>query len=128
MLLKRLRPHHLLCISFYEGKGYSPNFVRNMNRVVESLEDNPSIQLVSGFDCICVECPHMMNKVCDENVKVERYDKAVLSACDLKPDQILKWKELRELVFDRIIIPKKLNYICGDCQWNTICQTKQEII
>lgn len=32
-----LRPHHLLCTQAYSGKGYDEAFVRNMDRVTESL-------------------------------------------------------------------------------------------
>jgi hypothetical protein len=29
-----LRPHHGLCFQFYEGKGYSPDFIDHMEKVV----------------------------------------------------------------------------------------------
>ena len=30
-----LRPHHGLCIAFFEGKGYNQKFVENMTNVVQ---------------------------------------------------------------------------------------------
>ena len=35
----RLRGHNLLCIQGFVGKGYSPEFVDNMTRAVQSLDD-----------------------------------------------------------------------------------------
>ena len=33
----RLRPHHLLCLLSYIGRGYSPAFSANMTRVARRL-------------------------------------------------------------------------------------------
>ncbi|MDD7224175.1 MAG: DUF1284 domain-containing protein, partial [Lachnospiraceae bacterium] len=30
-----LRPHHLLCTQGYSGKGYSDDFVENMDKIVD---------------------------------------------------------------------------------------------
>ena len=41
-----IRPHHLLCLQFFEGKGYSNGFVENMTKIHnEMLSKNPYVEL-----------------------------------------------------------------------------------
>ena len=34
----RLRPHHGMCLAYFEGKGYSDDFTENMQHMLELLE------------------------------------------------------------------------------------------
>lgn len=45
----RLRPHHLLCTQGYSGKGYSTDFVDNMNAVVHRLRHVPGEKIRLTF-------------------------------------------------------------------------------
>lgn len=49
----RLRGHHLLCMLTYVGKGYSPAFVENYDRIAGRLSEGEDILLVDGPDDIC---------------------------------------------------------------------------
>jgi len=49
----RLRPHHLLCMLTYAGKGYSPAFTANMSAVVGRIAGGEPIEIVTGPDDIC---------------------------------------------------------------------------
>jgi hypothetical protein len=118
----KLRPHHVLCIYFFEGKGYSPEFVENMTDVIRTLEGTSLVQLTDSVDIICVKCPNNNQHICEHDVKVKCYDEAVLSVCQLEVGQVLEWQELSELVSKLIIRPHKLRTVCGDCEWSTLCQ------
>ena len=48
-----IRPHHLLCMLTYLGKGYTPDFVGNYTGIVKRLNAGEPIELVSGPDDIC---------------------------------------------------------------------------
>ena len=48
-----LRAHHLLCILTYVGRGYSPAFTENYDRVIARLAAGEDIALVSGPDDVC---------------------------------------------------------------------------
>lgn len=48
-----LRPHHLLCILTYVGRGYSPAFIENYDRVAARISGGEDILLVAGPDDIC---------------------------------------------------------------------------
>jgi uncharacterized protein len=50
----RLRPHHLLCMLTFAGKGYTPAFVGNFEQVASRIAaGNEAIQIVDGPDDIC---------------------------------------------------------------------------
>lgn len=119
-----LRPHHALCIQFFEGKGYSPEFVKNMATVIEHLKQDTKIMLTVGTDRICDSCPNRKEEQCNQDAKVIRYDKAVLSVCQLNEEQEYHWQEIDSKVNTLIIQPDMLHNICGDCSWFTICRRK----
>jgi uncharacterized protein len=62
----RLRPHHLLCMLSYAGRGYSPAFVANFDAVVRRLEAGEEIVVVSGADDICIPLLCEDRAHCDE--------------------------------------------------------------
>lgn len=53
-----LRPHHGLCLRFFQGKGYSDGFVANMGAIQSMLKSNPLIRLAPEMDEICRCCPN----------------------------------------------------------------------
>ena len=54
-----MRPHHLLCTQGYSGKGYSPEFVRNMDSWVEKLRNREGfrVRITFSTDSLCSCCP-----------------------------------------------------------------------
>lgn len=48
-----LRPHHLLCLLTYVGKGYNSTFVANFNAIAERIKRGEDIRIVHGPDDIC---------------------------------------------------------------------------
>ncbi len=127
MNLLHLRPHHLLCLRFFEGKGYSEDFVTRMYEVTEQLCDDPVIVLTDGCDDICVACPHREGGVCRFAQKVGLYDSRVLHCLRLKPGDRLRWQELCDQVDERILTPRKLDAICRGCQWISVCRNNQRL-
>ena len=61
-----IRPHHMLCMQFFEGKGYSDGFVASMAAIKEKLEkEDPQVEIVEGTDDVCKNCPHNMGGACE---------------------------------------------------------------
>lgn len=122
MWKNKLRPHHLLCLHFFEGKGYSDEFTANMTSVKSALEQlDPRIELVRGGDIICGSCSNNINGVCSSDEKVSRYDEAVLSLCGIDTECELSFSRLQSIVLEKIIYPHRLEEVCKDCQWSCIC-------
>jgi hypothetical protein len=122
-----LRPHHGMCFSFYEGKGYSAEFTDHMGRVIRELSEHPqtTVRLTVSADAVCAHCPNNDGGVCRSADKVRRYDKAVLDACGLKDGDELPYEEFAARVGERILDAGLRRNICGDCEWDAICTKHQ---
>lgn len=117
----KIRAHHGLCLSFFQGKGYSGAFVKNMARVKACLEKNPTICLAGGADDICAPCPNNMSGRCESEEKVTRYDREMLRRCGLAVGQTMPYRAFEERIRRDILAAGQREEICGDCQWNALC-------
>lgn len=114
-----LRPHHLLCLLFYEGKGYSESFVRNMNNVNAYLNSHSKVQilLVDGSDCICSCCPKRReNGACESLQKVERLDADVLHTFWLKIGRYYDYCKLTARI-QKMLDVRTMQKLCCECEW-----------
>ena len=93
-----------------------------MQEMLELFTKGAEVQLVMKTDEICSACPNNCEGVCEAAEKVKRYDNEVLAECGLKEGQKLAIAEFTETVEQKIIAAGKRDQICGDCQWNRICQ------
>ena len=117
-----LRPHHSLCIQFFCGNGYSPEFIKNMQNTINTLDKyDPLVYLTDKCDIICSTCPNNQNGKCISDEKVKKFDDNVLKATSLSTGSEIRWKTLRELAKKEIILKAMLPEICRDCQWLNIC-------
>ena len=122
-----LRPHHALCVRFFEGRGYSKAFIRHMASVIDSLRrDDPSVTLCNNCDIFCERCPHNTNGVCDTDEKVSGIDSRTLDLTELTFGSALPWHDFYTRAYDRIIKTGRLKEVCRDCRWLSICITKRE--
>ncbi|CAK9886789.1 MAG: hypothetical protein XXXJIFNMEKO3_03235 [Candidatus Erwinia impunctatus] len=62
----RLRPHHLLCLLTYAGKGYSRAFTRNYDTILQRIADGEAIELIEGPDDICTPLRHCNGAHCHD--------------------------------------------------------------
>lgn len=117
-----LRPHHLLCLHFFQGYGYSPGFTAHMAGLWEKLRRCPDIlvTLVPGPDPLCAHCPNLQGPECGSG-KPERYDRSVLRLCSLSPGVTMPYRTLSALVEEHILRPGRLGEVCGDCEWKEKC-------
>lgn len=80
----RLRPHHLLCMLTYVGKGYTSGFVENYDRVAARLNaGEEDIELVDGPDDICTGLLCESHAHCFNEGVVQRDEAARLSVSTL---------------------------------------------
>lgn len=124
----RIRPHHGLCFSFFQGKGYSSAFTENMQNLKEKLEENPEVILLCEADDVCTRCPCSRAGRCTDtdtglpSEKAEAYDRRVLAHLGLSEGAQMRWKDFTASLEKNILSPGKREEICGDCQWNALCR------
>lgn len=117
----RLRPHHVLCLQFFEGKGYSEAFVRHMIELTAQLADDPAVTLTEGCDAVCAACPHNCGGVCDTAEKTASFDRRALGYLGLSVGDSMPWSVLRDAARERMIAAGRLSEVCCGCQWLYIC-------
>lgn len=120
-----IRPHHILCMKAYIGKGYSQKFNENMEKVINILKENVNqqVEVVFGLDDICSKCPsNMGNGLCKSQEKVENIDLKVSKYFAIKKGKYT-YKELQNKVYSNINEDKFMD-ICKDCEWYYITNCK----
>jgi len=107
----RLRGHHLICLNFFRGYGYSRRFVERVRKVVERVERG-RIRIVSGPDDICRFCPMLRRCKVSEDL-----DEMALKLLRVKSG--VRWEEVRRRVSK--IAPVWRRIACPGCRWYKIC-------
>ena len=125
----KLRPHHLLCIQGFRGRGYSPEFVANMRAIVTQLRTRPdtTVTVVFSTDDICECCPKMLGEdVCEVNAKVKRIDQKVVDYFGLEEKEYVYGEAVAKIV--ATITPEMMDDICSDCGWHPFGSCKRKIL
>ena len=122
--LANLRPHHALCLLFFEGKGYSQGFSDNMAAFI--AKPNQMVQIMIGCDVLCQACPHNQDGFCDDEAKVKLFDQRTmnLTGIKIKANHVLQVSQLTQTVYDMILRQGLLAEVCGECEWAALCQGK----
>jgi hypothetical protein len=117
----RLRGHNLLCIQGFVGKGYSPDFVANMTRVVESLGEGAEVTVVDRPDVLCEACPNLLANGCGlhgegTEQRIVHQDRDVMKRLGIAAGDTVTWGDVAARIASRIE-PDDLDAICGACPW-----------
>ncbi|MDS0524680.1 DUF1284 domain-containing protein [Clostridium sp. SHJSY1] len=121
----KIRPHHINCIYFYRGLGYSKEFVKGMDNIVNLLkeDDNIEIKLINHCDDICENCPNKLKEqICKTNNKIKDLDELTLKEYGLKIDNSYKFSYIKRYIYKNFS-KEKFEKICKDCDWhkNKVC-------
>ena len=122
----RLRPHHLLCVLTYVGRGYSPAFTANMTAAAERLGAGEDIDIVAGPDDICAPLLDAPDPHCHRPSVLER-DRA--AARDLSGLLGFEIRTGARLVLDEDVIGRlraafashQIRSACIGCAWVDLC-------
>ena len=117
-----LRPHHGMCLAYFKGEGYSNGFTAHMAEMLKIFLQGKKIRLHVDTDEICSACPNNRDDQCESRELVLKYDTAVLEKCGLKAGEVMDFREFTDQVQNRILEPERRKEICGNCQWNSICE------
>ena len=115
----KLRPHHVCCLRFFEGKGYSPAFTENAAAVLQTLKRKNTFTVVAGADDLCRACP-FSGKTCAFHEKTDRYDALAAKKLGLASGGVYEIGALWQNVNAALV-----NEICADCEWAYICANER---
>ena len=117
-----IRPHHLLCLQFFEGKGYSEEFVENMTEIHRTLHsENPTVIITEGVDDLCRKCPNSENGKCVKESSICENDNRTLEALNIKVNDRMKWNSINSEVKEKILDKHLVKDVCRTCRWSVIC-------
>ena len=122
--MKRLRGHHLICLRFFKGEGYSREFSENIWRILK----NDRIEVIFGADDVCIKCPHLENDVCkysdNSEENVTELDQMAYRLLEIYPDSTVSWENIREKIPEIMKVWKE--FACSDCDWKNVCESNEE--
>ncbi len=115
----KLRGHHLICLNFFRGEGYSEDFIKNIYSVI----GKEKLEIVKGPDEVCEQCPYLKDSKCASNEytdeKILYQDKEALRLLGFKPGEIVDWKTISSKL-PQIIEEWKAEF-CMDCGYLKVC-------
>lgn len=121
-----LRPHHLLCLLTYVGKGYTAEFVENYDKIAERLSSGEDILIVDGPDDICVLLMGEPEPHCLRDSVRARDSRAAADLAGLLDGGVSIGLSMRlhtELL-DKIrkaFAAGLVREACQGCEWSTLC-------
>ena len=124
----KLRPHHLMCIQSYVGKGYDEDFVKVMDKITYELRNNKEylINIVFSTDDICISCPNMIDiNLCKTNEKVNNIDSKVIKYFNLEEKEYI-YKDIVNYIKNNITL-EIMDDICKECEWYNISECRSII-
>lgn len=121
-----LRPHHLLCLLTYVGKGYSRAFTENYDAIAVRLTQGEGVVLVAGPDDICQPLLGEGEPHCHRDSVVER-DR--LATRDLEALLGLPLAVGTELSLSPQLLGRmrgafargETREACLGCEWHSLC-------
>lgn len=114
-----LRPHHINCIFFYKGLGYSENFNKGMNNIINLLKNNPNtkIKLIIKCDNLCDNCPNrQLTGVCITEEKINKLDLDTLQTYNLEENKEYSFRRIIQTIYKNFD-KNNFNSICKSCNW-----------
>lgn len=122
----RLRAHHLLCILTYVGKGYTPGFTVNYDRVARRMNDGEEIELVEGPDDIrqgllCEKDAHCFNDSVRRRDETARHLVSALIDETFTPGKRFQLSPEFLLKLRLAFAAGELRRACQGCQWQKLC-------
>ncbi len=122
----RLRPHHLLCLLTYAGKGYSPAFTANYDGIAGRISHGEDLVIVEGPDDICAPLlgdpePHCWRDSVTERDRLAARDLQELLAGPIQtgatmalvPDIVQRMRAA--------FATGQTRAACLGCQWSDLC-------
>jgi uncharacterized protein len=124
----RLRPHHLLCLLTYAGKGYSAAFVANFDAIAARLSAGEHILIVSGPDDICAPLlgeaePHCLRDSVTERDRQAAASVGTLLGYSIAEDMELQLHPSLLRTMRDAFSSGRTRGACGGCEWFDLCSS-----
>ncbi|WP_285293816.1 DUF1284 domain-containing protein [Aureimonas altamirensis] len=120
----RLRPHHLLCLLTYVGKGYGEAFTRNYDGIAQRLSAGEPILVVEGPDEICAPLLADPDTHCRRPGVTGRDADALRDLAGLLGIEVgdtLSLDRAMLLAMRGAFVAGRTRHACRGCEWEALC-------
>lgn len=117
-----------MCLHFFHGEGYPAEFIVNLMRVNERLQQSV-ITVVASADDICAACPSRVEETCRAELSGEpitRLDETALELLSLRVGDTVRFDHVRERLPGLIAEWRKR--ACDGCGWEDACAPSLEML
>ncbi|HMB45576.1 MAG TPA: DUF1284 domain-containing protein [Candidatus Methanoperedens sp.] len=115
----KLRGHHLICLNFFRGEGYSDDFIENIYEVLKKEK----VEIIAGPDEVCSKCPYLKRGKCANNEYSDEMilaqDHEALRLLDFMPGETIDWKMIAQRLPD--ILDEWKAQFCAGCGYRKVC-------
>ena len=120
----KLRGHHLICLHFFRGEGYSAEFTANLREILKRAGTGERIEVASEADNVCNICPYLKGQECfyrkKSDPEIRGMDREALMLLELKVRDIVLWPDIREKI--PAIFRRWSEEFCRVCDWRLACE------
>ncbi len=120
----KLRGHHLICLHFFRGEGYSAEFTANLREILKRAGTSERIEVASEADNVCNICPYLKGQECfyrkESDPEIRGMDREALMLLELKVRDIVLWPDIREKI--PAIFRRWSEEFCRVCDWRLACE------
>ncbi len=124
----RLRGHHLVCLHFFSGEGFAPEFIGNLREIIQRAEAGEEVSACTGPDDICNRCAFLKADRCryttDADDEISEMDLAAYELLNAKAGQKTTWTDLKAKIPGMFAQWSK--HCCSVCDWKQVCAKNRE--
>lgn len=117
------RGHHLICLHFFSGEGYTQDFVENLSSILDAAHDE-GLEVCHGADDICRKCPHLKDDICqytqNADKEINTMDNRALKLLNAVSGNKLVWHQIKESLPG--IFQEWHKAYCTSCGWKPACE------
>lgn len=124
----RLRPHHLLCLLTYAGKGYSEAFTAGFDALVDRLSQGAAVCVVDGPDDVCAPlcgdaAAHCHGDSVRQRDQRAAADLGALLRRPVDPGTVLTLDTALLTAWRQAFAQGRTRAACAGCEWQPLCTT-----
>lgn len=120
----KFRGHHLICLQFFKGEGYSEDFVAHLHNLLKKAEEEQEIEIAGAADDVCMICPYLKDGICcykeGADERIRNMDLKALELLKIREGMQVRWRDIRERLPE--ILGDWARLYCGDCDWKGACE------
>jgi len=120
----KLRAHHLICLHFFHGEGYNPEFITNLRELIRRATAGDEITVQFGPDDVCEMCSYLRSGKCSygkgADAEIREMDRTALALLQIETGSRVQWSDMKKKIPE--IFGLWSQPYCRMCDWRKACE------